>query len=295
MFNIIQDADQANPQRANIIECTDGEVKIELGKATPEAGKAAFDALEMATKDLAEGKIDVLLTAPIHKHSIQSEDFKFPGHTEYLGSKYDNAETLMIMASDFLKVGVVTGHVPITKVAGQLSEEKIIQKIELLSASLKADFGIRGPKIAVLGLNPHASDQGLIGTEEQEIIAPAIKRVKNQKISAFGPYAADGFFASGAFRNFDAVLAMYHDQGLIPFKTLCGTSGVNFTAGLPIVRTSPAHGTAFEMAGKGEASEESFREALYMALDIFRKRNQLAELSENQLEISTKKSKYRGR
>jgi len=295
MLNIITDANDANPSQPNVIECTDEEAKIELGKPTEIAGKAAFDSLERATADLAEGKIDVLLTAPIHKHTIQSEDFKFPGHTEYLGSKFGDAETLMIMASEVMRIGVVAGHVPISQVPEKITEASILKKIELLNVSLKEDFGIRGPKIAVLGLNPHAGDFGLIGTEEVEIIGPAIKRAKNQKITALGPYAADGFFASGAYRHFDAILAMYHDQGLIPFKALNGLGGVNFTAGLPIVRTSPAHGTAFELAGKGEASAESFRDALYLGIDIFRKRKEFESLTEDQLVISNKKSKYNSR
>ncbi len=235
------------------------------------------------------GKIDVLVTAPINKENIQSPDFKFPGHTEYLDEKFGKGNSLMFLVSDILKVAVVTGHIPVAQVGQELTSEKIIKKIRLLNQSLIEDFSIRKPKIAVLGLNPHAGDNGVIGNEEKQIIIPAIDKVKEEGILAFGPYPADGFFGNSTYKQFDAVLAMYHDQGLIPFKTIAFNSGVNFTAGLPIVRTSPDHGTAYDIAGKNEASEESFRRAIYTAIDIYKIRNQYLELTANPLTISPKK------
>jgi 4-hydroxythreonine-4-phosphate dehydrogenase len=284
-FNQIRNAGEANPKRANIINCTDEEVKVDPGKSTPESGKAAFDALQRAVSDLQKGEIDVLVTAPINKESIQSKDFNFPGHTEYLQEKWRSDDVLMFMVSDNMKVGVVTGHIPISQVAQSIKTNIILQKLRLINRSLIEDFGIRRPRIAVLGLNPHSGDNGLIGNEEQTEIIPALKTARDEKIMALGPYPADGFFSSGNYAKFDAILAMYHDQGLIPFKSLAFEDGVNFTAGLPIVRTSPAHGTAYDIADKNQASPDSFRKALYMACDIFRKRIEYRKLTANPLVI----------
>lgn len=273
-LNLIGKPADANPSRVNIINCCGDEVKVDLGKSTPTAGEASFAALERATQDLKEGEIDALLTAPINKNNIQSNQFTFPGHTEYLEQLFGKeGDALMILANDKLRVAVVTGHVPISKVAGLLTTEKIITKIEQFNRSLQQDFGITKPRIAVLGLNPHAGDGGVLGTEEQEIIQPAIEQVRNQGIVCFGPIPADGFFGSEHYTHYDGILAMYHDQGLIPFKTLAMENGVNFTAGLPIVRTSPDHGTAYDKAGKNQANPTSLRQALYMAIDIVKQRN----------------------
>lgn len=285
-FNIIQNADQANDKRANLINCWDEEVKIELGQQTPEGGKYAFKSLEAATADLKAGKIQALVTAPINKNNIQSEDFTFAGHTEYLQEQLEQKDVLMFLLGEGLRVGVVTGHIPVKDIAKSITKEKIISKLLIMNESLKNDFWIEKPKIAVLGLNPHAGDGGLIGEEETKIIIPAIEEVTKKGLVCFGPYGADGFFGSGTFRKFDAVLAMYHDQGLIPFKTLEFEYGVNFTAGLPVVRTSPDHGTAYEMAGKGIANENSFRQAIYAACDIYRKRTEQSALSSNPLIVS---------
>ncbi|TLX75285.1 4-hydroxythreonine-4-phosphate dehydrogenase PdxA [Labilibacter sediminis] len=282
-LNNIRSADDAHPKRANIINCIDDNVRVELGKATTMGGEAAYAALNQAVSDLKEKKIDVLVTAPIHKKNIQSKDFEFPGHTEFLESEFGGGGSLMLLISDVLKVGVVTGHVPLNQITEYITKEKIVSKLRILNRSLKQDFTIRKPKIAVLGLNPHAGDNGLLGKEEQDIIIPAIEEAKSKGIVALGPYPADGFFGSNNLSKFDAVLAMYHDQGLIPFKTISFASGVNFTAGLPIVRTSPDHGTAFEIAGQGVADEESFRQAIYSSIDIFKNRDSYNELSKNPL------------
>jgi len=282
-FNVIGNASNAQPKRANMINCWEEDVKIEPGVLNKEVGKYSFLSLEKATADLIRGDIAALVTAPIHKDNIQSEEFNFPGHTEYLQAQDGAADSLMFLVSDTLRVGVVTGHIPIAKVAESLTAEKIVAKLKLMNASLKNDFWIRKPKIAVLGLNPHASDNGLIGNEEETVITPAIEAAREQDVLAFGPYAADGFFANGTYLQFDAVLAMYHDQGLIPFKQIAFESGVNFTAGLKFVRTSPDHGTAFDIAGKNEASEISFREAIFTALHIVKHRAEGAELAENPL------------
>ena len=284
-FNLIKNASEANSKRANIINCTDEEVKVEPGKVSAESGKAALDSLQRAVSDLQKGDIDVLVTAPINKESIQSKDFKFPGHTEYLQEKWKSDQVLMFMVSDNMKIGVVTGHIPISEVSQNIKAKQILQKLKLMNRSLIEDFGIRRPRIAVLGLNPHSGDNGLIGNEEQEEIIPALKTAREEKIIALGPYSADGFFSSGNYAKFDAILAMYHDQGLIPFKSLAFEDGVNFTAGLPIVRTSPAHGTAFDIADKNQASPDSFRKALFMACDIFRKRLEYKTLTANPLVI----------
>jgi len=282
-FNVINDVEQANPKRPNMINVWQEDVKITLGEENEIGGKYAFLSLERAVEDLNAGKIDALVTAPINKHNIQQEGFNFPGHTEYLQSKVNAEDVLMFMISDDLRVGVVTGHIPLKDVATQITEESILRKLRLMNNSLKNDFWIQKPKIAVLGLNPHAGDNGVIGTEDDEIIRPTLEKAKDEDILAFGPYPADGFFAGDAFKKFDAVLAMYHDQGLIPFKHIASRKGVNYTAGLPIVRTSPDHGTGYDIAGKDLASHESFLEAIFAAVHIVKNRREQVELSANPL------------
>lgn len=285
-FNLIKKADMANPKRANIININDQEIKIEAGKSTSIAGELALHSLESAIDDLKKGLIDVMVTAPINKYNIQSKDFHFPGHTEYLASKFDAKDYLMLMVSNSIRIGVVTGHIPLRDVADTITEELLMHKIKILHQSLLQDFGIRNPRIAILGINPHASDNGLLGAEEATVIKPAIDKAFDSGMMVFGPYPADGFFGSSVFTEFDGILAMYHDQGMLPFKTLAFDSGVNFTAGLPIIRTSPAHGTAYDIAGKDKASAESFRAALYLATDIYHNRCRYAEMAANPLELS---------
>ena len=283
-FNIIKRPEQAQQKQPNIINIVEEEVKIEMGNVTSIAGELAFKSLEMAMDDLLDEKIDILVTAPISKRNIQSDKFRFPGHTEYLASRCNTEDSLMLMVSNDFRIGVVTGHIPLAKVSEQLSKELIVSKINILNKSLKQDFGVTKPKIAILALNPHAGDEGLIGDEDQTIIQPAIEEVFANGILAFGPYPADGFFGSSDFREFDGVLAMYHDQGMIPFKLLSFSEGVNYTAGLPVVRTSPAHGTAFDIAGKNEANPQAFRSALFQGCDIFTNRNRFKELIKNPLD-----------
>ena len=276
-LNRVDSASDARDGVFNIINVVGEDLKIEPGIASEAAGGAAFAALEAAVADLRAGDIDVLVTAPIDKHSIQSPTFTFPGHTEYLQSSLaddtmPDAKALMILCTDYLRVALATAHMPIAEVPGALSKELIVDKLKDFDRSLRRDFGVQNPRIAVLSLNPHAGERGLLGKEEQEIIIPAIAEAQTHKILAFGPYASDGFFGSESYRAFDGVLAMYHDQGLAPFKTIAMDAGVNFTAGLPFVRTSPDHGTGYDIAGKGQASAESMRSAIYMALDIYRNR-----------------------
>ncbi|MCJ8208163.1 4-hydroxythreonine-4-phosphate dehydrogenase PdxA [Mucilaginibacter sp. RS28] len=285
-FNVINAPAQAQHKKANMINCWEEDVKIEVGAITETGGKYAFLSLERATNDLLSGEIDALVTAPINKENIQNENFHFPGHTEYLQQRDNAAESLMFLVSDTLKVGVVTGHIPVSQVAQSISTEKILNKLRLMNKSLQQDFWVRKPKIAVLGLNPHAGDNGLIGNEEQTIITPAIEEARANDILAFGPYSADGFFANGLYTQFDAVLAMYHDQGLIPFKQIAFEWGVNYTAGLSFVRTSPDHGTAYDIAGKNLASATSFREALFSAIHIVKHRRENEELTENPLKFT---------
>lgn len=285
-FNVISRPDMASEKRPNMINCWDEDVKIEPGVANGTGGKYAFISLERAVNDLQEGNLDALVTAPINKHNIQSENFNFPGHTEYIQHRTGAADSLMFLVGEDLKVGVVTGHVPLADISRHITKESIMSKLQLMKESLKTDFWVQKPKIAVLGLNPHASDNGLIGSEEKEIIIPAIEEANDKGVFAFGPYAADGFFGNNSHHKFDAVLAMYHDQGLIPFKYIEFHNGVNFTAGLPVVRTSPDHGTGYDIAGKNMASENSFREALFMAVNIVKRRREMAELTSNPLKIS---------
>lgn len=286
-FNLIKKPELANPKRPNIYNIIDQEVKIELGKSTKIAGDLAYMALEAATRDLQNNLIDVLVTSPINKSNIHSDKFDFPGHTEYLAQKFKSKDYLMLMVSEDIRIGAITGHIPIKEVAPALTQELIVNKIDILNNSLIKDFRIRKPKIAILGLNPHASDESLIGKEEEEIIKPAIKQAFNKNILVYGPYPADGFFGSSNYLKFDGILAMYHDQAMIPFKTMASKTGVNFTAGLPIVRTSPAHGTAYDLAGKDNASPDSFRNAIYLACDIFKNREMHNELNRNPLAVKT--------
>ena len=283
-FTIINHADEASTTKLNILTCVDDELKVDLGIPSEEAGKAALDALERALADYEEGLIDVLVTAPINKNTIQGENFRFPGHTEYIQERAGEGEkALMILLKDELRVALVTGHVPVSSISSLLTKELIQEKLTIFEHSLQRDFCIEKPRIAVLALNPHAGDGGLIGTEEQEIIIPALEEMKAQGMFCYGPYPADGFFGSEQFTKFDGVLAMYHDQGLAPFKALAMEEGVNFTAGLPIVRTSPAHGTAYDITGKGIASATSLCHAIYTALDVYRNRDFYDEARENPL------------
>lgn len=283
-MNVIRNSADIKDGVNNLVEVANEEVKVELGVSSEIAGRAAFDALERAVTDLKQGYIDVLVTAPINKKSIQSEQFTFPGHTEYLEASIgDGDKALMILFSDKIRVALVTTHVPVSRIGEYITKEAVLDKLFAFNRSLKSDFGIVRPRIAVLSLNPHAGDGGLLGKEEQEVIAPAIAEAVEKKVVAFGPYAADGFFGNEMYKHFDGVLAMYHDQGLAPFKALAVEDGVNYTAGLPIVRTSPDHGTAYDIAGKCVADENSFRQAVYMAIDIFRNRNDYDEAYENPL------------
>lgn len=272
-FQFIKNIEQTSQKRPNLLNIYDEEVKIELGTSSKVAGQLAERALVMAGKDLKNNLIDAIVTAPVNKNNIQSDKFKFHGQTEFFEYYFGgDKKAMMMMVAENLRVGFVTNHEPISNVASVITQERILNKLEILNHSLRQDFAIDNPKIAVLALNPHAGDDGLLGTEEKEIIHPAIEMAFQNKINAFGPFPADGFFASGQYCQFDAVLAMYHDQGMIPFKIL-GTEGVNFTAGLPIVRTSPAHGTAYDIAGKNVANGQSMRNAIYLALDILKNRN----------------------
>jgi len=282
-FNHIRSASEADSRKANIINCIDDNIRVELGKSSEMAGEASYMALEKAVDDLKNGEIDALITAPINKDNIQSEKFNFPGHTEYLADQFKTRDFVMLMVSESMKIGVVVGHVPMSEVSAKITKGAIINKLRIINQSLEQDFFIKRPRIAVLGLNPHAGDNGLLGKEEIEVIIPAIQRAKDEGIIAVGPYPADGFFGSGDFVKFDAILAMYHDQGLIPFKMASFDRGVNYTAGLPFIRTSPAHGTAFDIAGEDKATPDSFREALYLAIDIHKNRALYKEITKNPL------------
>jgi 4-hydroxythreonine-4-phosphate dehydrogenase len=283
-FSIVPSAAEAQDGRVNIVNCTADELKVELTRPSAEAGKAALDALERALQEYQEGYFDVLVTAPINKHTIQSDNFQFPGHTEYIEERVgEGQKALMILLKNDFRVALVTGHVPVSEISSQITKELIMEKLDIFHKSLKKDFGIDNPRIAVFSLNPHAGDEGLLGTEEQTVIIPAMQEMIANGVQCFGPYPADGFMGSGNYTYFDGILAMYHDQGLAPFKALAMDEGVNFTAGLPIVRTSPAHGTAYDIAGKGVASEDSFRQAVYVAIDVFRRRCMEAEINAHPL------------
>jgi len=283
-FTIINKAEEARDGRLNLLSCFDDEVKVELGQPSKEAGDAALRALDRAMTDFRAGLYDVLVTAPINKATIQSPGFQFPGHTEYIETSVGNGQkALMILMNETLRVALVTTHLAIKDISRAITKESIIEKTTIFHTTLKRDFRISNPRIAVLALNPHAGDDGLLGSEEKEIISPAIEELAGKGIQAFGPYPADGFFGNGTYYHFDGVLAMYHDQGLAPFKTIALESGVNFTAGLPIIRTSPDHGTAFDIAGQGKADENSMRQAIYTAIDIFRNRQNYDEPLKNPL------------
>ncbi len=273
-LNRVDSAADARDGQYNIVNVVDEDLKIDPGMATEAAGKAAFAALEAAVADLKAGDIDVLVTAPINKKSIQSSDFDFPGHTEYLQNRLggDGDKALMIMCNDNMRIALVTTHTPLAKVSEAITSELIVEKLEQFDRSLRRDFAVQSPRIAVLSINPHAGEDGLLGEEEEKVIVPAIAAAREKKILAFGPYAADGFFGSSAYTHFDGILAMYHDQGLTPFKTLAMDSGVNFTAGLPFVRPSPDHGTGYDIAAKNLAKPDSLRAAIYAAIDIYRNR-----------------------
>ena len=281
-FVVVDSAERAQQGRVNLVECGAKELSVTPGKPSKVGGEAAAAALVKAIEELKSGAIDAMVTAPIDKEMIQSEVFSFTGHTEFLAKELDG-EPLMIMTSELMRVGLVTIHVPVAQVAESLSKELVVERIKQMNASMRQDFGVVRPKVAVLALNPHAGDGGLLGKEEQDIIKPAIVEAYEDGVLAFGPFAADGFFASGQFKNYDAILAMYHDQGLAPFKTLT-PNGVNFTASLSEVRTSPDHGVAYDIAGKGVADEQSMRNAIYDAIDIVQRRREWAEWNANPLQ-----------
>lgn len=275
-FHSLQDATRLHQKKVNVINCWQDNVNITLGKATEEGGRFAHISLDRAVRDLKEGLIDVLVTAPINKKAMQLSSFPYPGHTEYL-EKELGGRGMMMMVSDTLRVGLVTGHIPLNQVPEAITKELVTKKLNLLVKTLKVDFGIERPTVAVLGLNPHAGDEGVIGNEELELIRPLIIESKKQGNLVMGPFPSDGFFGSGTYRKFDGVLAMYHDQGLIPFKTLSFNDGVNYTAGLSHVRTSPDHGTAYDLAGKNSADPSSLRKAIYLAVDVYRNKRMYQE------------------
>ncbi|MFY7665824.1 MULTISPECIES: 4-hydroxythreonine-4-phosphate dehydrogenase PdxA [Flavobacterium] len=283
----IDNLEQLVPGKLNVLNVWREGFDLAPGKLDETVGKYAVKSFKAAVAAAQEGKIHALVTAPINKINIQDEDFKFPGHTDYLNEQFEG-NALMLMVSDTLRVGLLTDHVPLAEVASKLNEGLIRKKVETLQKSLIQDFSIRRPRIAVLGLNPHAGDGGVIGVEDKDIIAPAIKKLFDAGTLVFGPYPADGFFGSGQYKQFDAVLATYHDQGLAPFKTLSFGGGVNFTAGLNVVRTSPDHGTAYDIAGKGKADETSFKEAVYLAIDVVHSREHYQEMTENPLKTKEK-------
>jgi len=283
----ITNIQNAFPNKLNVMNLWKEPVPIQPGKPTAEIGKYAVDSFVKAVEALKRGDIDVLVTAPFNKETIQSDEFDFPGHTDYLAQELEG-KPLMFMISDELKTGLVTDHIPIKYVASQITVDKIKDKVKIMNESLRRDFGLEKPLIAVLGLNPHCGDGGIIGKEDDEVIRPALKQLQDEGYLAYGCYAPDGFYGSQLYKKFDAVLAMYHDQGLIPFKTLSFGKGVNYTAGLNKIRTSPDHGTAYEIAGKGVAKPDSFREAVFAAIDIYRKRKEYDNLTENPLKKAEK-------
>lgn len=287
MLHGIDRLDQIVLGKINVLNVWQEGVEINFGINDEKIGKYAIKSFVAATKALKEGLIDVLVTAPINKYNIQSEEFKFPGHTDYLDQELEG-NALMLMVQDNLRVGLLTDHIPLNEVASHLTEELIIKKIETIKQSLIQDFSINKPKIAVLGLNPHCGDGGVIGKEDEAILKPALKKIAEKGTLVFGPFAADGFFGSNQYEKYDAIIATYHDQGLIPFKTLSFGNGVNYSAGLNKIRTSPDHGTAYDIAGKGVADFNSFKEAIYLAIDIYNSRNQYAEISQKPLKIKEK-------
>lgn len=287
-FNAIRSVDQATDDRVNVVNCWQDNVNISLGKATEHSGQYAYQSLEWAVKDLQAGLLDALVTAPINKEAMQMANFPFPGHTEYLTQALGARESVMMLVHDELRVALATNHLPLRAVPAKITKELLLQKINVLHESLCMDFGIDRPTIAVLGLNPHAGDGGLLGMEEEQQIRPAVIEAKKGGKLVMGPFPADGFFGSGQYRKYDAILAMYHDQGLAPFKALSFGNGVNYTAGLSAVRTSPDHGTAYDLAGKNGADPTSFRNALFMAIDITRQRKDYKDMRANPLRIREK-------
>ena len=281
-FNAIREASQATDRHFNVLNITQDEIKIDIGQSTDIAGKLALQALDMACEDLKQNNVDVLVTAPVNKKNMQRDGVDFPGHTEYLSRKFER-KSLMMMINDHVRIGIVTSHLALKDVPAAITEDILMEKILVMNASLRRDFGISMPKIAVLALDPHAGDNGVIGDHDQRVVKPTIEKAAEAGMLVYGPYPSDGFFGSVQFRNFDGVLALYHDQGLIPFKLMSFTRGVNFTAGLPYVRTSPAHGSAYDIAGKDKASEQSFRNAVYLACNILRNRHEYDQLTENPL------------
>ena len=289
-FHSINNFNQLSHGKVNVFNCWNESVNIEFGKEDTKIGAFAIKSLELATKALKNNDINVLVTAPINKHNIQSEDFKFPGHTDYLAQELEG-ESLMFMITDTLRVGLLTDHVPVKDVSTHITSELIEEKINTVYGSLKKDFKIQKPKIAVLGINPHTGDNGVIGSEDDDVLRPTLQKIKEDGKLVFGPYAADSFFGSNNYKNFDAIIASYHDQGLIPFKTLSFGQGVNYTAGLNKVRTSPDHGTAYEIAGKGNADENSFKEAVFSAIKIYRNRLSYEQLTANPLQKAPRKDR----
>jgi 4-hydroxythreonine-4-phosphate dehydrogenase len=280
-YNNVKEMNRLNPRQVNLFNCWEEEVAITPGQLNETGGKYALLSLKQAVLALKEGQIHGLVTAPIHKKNIQSAEFTYSGHTPYLKAVFGVNDVVMLMVAENMRVGLVTEHVAVKDAAGLITKEAITSKLKIIHASLQKDFGVDKPKIAVLGLNPHSGDDGLVGTEEQTIIAPAIKEAKQNNMMVFGPYSADAFFARGQYERFDAVLAMYHDQGLIPFKSLATGEGVNYTAGIPAVRTSPDHGTAFDIAGKNKADATSFLAATFECIDILRRRMGYADARQN--------------
>ncbi len=292
-FQVVSTADDAEDGNLNMISCFDDEVKIELGQPSEESGRAALLALQKAVADYKEGLIDAIVTAPINKQTIHCDEFPFNGHTEYLESQFgEKGDALMILMSPILKVALVTTHLPLKDIASAITQEKVEDSIAKLQRALYRDFMVSAPRIAVLGLNPHNGDGGLLGTEEEEVVIPAIKAMREKGVQGVGPHAADGCFGCGMYSLCDAVLAMYHDQGLAPFKALSADDGVNYSAGLELIRTSPAHGTAYDIAGRGTASENSFRQAVYAAIDVARCRTSIDEASANPLKIPVRERSH---
>lgn len=288
-FINIKNAENSNPNKINVVNCVQENLNIDIGKPTKESGSFAKMALDGMVEDAKRGLIDAMVTAPINKYAMKLADFKYPGHTEYFADAFGVSNHLMFMVSDSLKVSVVSGHIPIKEVAAQVTKENILKKLEVMEKSLIMDFGYEKPKIGVLGLNPHAGDGGYIGKEDEEVVKPAVLEAKKNGMLVFGPYGACGYFGSSNYAKVDGILAMYHDQGLTPFKALSFGEGVNFTAGLPIVRTSPDHGTAYDLAGKNIADPSSFRKAIFQAIDICRNRKGYKDMSKNQLKKKPKR------
>ena len=287
-YQSVKEWEKVNPKMVNVFQCWEEDIDITPGQLNETGGKYGTKSLIAATQALKENKIDALVTAPIHKKNVKTEQFPYTGHTPFLKSFFQAQDVLMFMISENMRVGLLTEHVAVHEITAHLNKEGILSKLKLMKESLKKDFGIDKPRLAVLGLNPHAGDEGLIGKEEEAIIRPTLKEARDKDIMAFGPYSADAFFARGQYEKFDGVLSMYHDQGLIPFKSLAIGEGVNYTAGLPVIRTSPDHGTAFDIAGKGKADESSMRASLFAAIDIYNQRMGYADARKNPIRKMSK-------